>query len=119
MAAVAVTVFIALFSTIYVQMASGDDPALGTGTTAAATSSSSSTTRAAARSRTEHRRRDHPPVMTVLTEACESFDCFGSTCTVLVAGAADRELGRGARRDLLLGWHDRFTRFDPTASCRG
>ena len=40
-AAVAVTVFIALFSAIYVQMASGDDPALGTGTTAAATSSSS------------------------------------------------------------------------------
>jgi hypothetical protein len=39
-AAVAVTVFIALFSAIYVQMASGDDPALGTGTTAAATSSS-------------------------------------------------------------------------------
>ena len=42
-AAVAVTVFIAVFSAIYVQMASGDDPALGTGTTAAATSSSSST----------------------------------------------------------------------------
>ena len=41
-AAVAVTVFIALFSAIYVQMASGDDPALGTGTTAATTSSSSS-----------------------------------------------------------------------------
>ena len=40
-AAVAVTVFIALFAAIYVQMASGDDPALGTGTTAAATSSSS------------------------------------------------------------------------------
>ena len=40
-AAVAVTVFIALFSAIYVQMASGDDPALGTGTTAAASSSSS------------------------------------------------------------------------------
>ena len=40
-AAVAVTVFIALFSAIYVQMASGDDPALGTGTTAATTSSSS------------------------------------------------------------------------------
>ena len=42
-AAVAVTVFIALFSAIYVQMASGDDPALGTDTTAATTSSSSST----------------------------------------------------------------------------
>jgi hypothetical protein len=40
-AAVAVTVFIALFSAIYVQMASGNDPALGSGSTAAATSSSS------------------------------------------------------------------------------
>ena len=50
--------------------------------------------------------------MTVLTEARESFDCFGSTCTVLVAGADGHELAAAAR-DLLLGWHDRFTRFDP------
>jgi hypothetical protein len=39
-AAVAVTVFIALFSAIYVQMATGNDPALGSGTTTASTTSS-------------------------------------------------------------------------------
>ena len=39
-AAVAVTVFIALFSAIYVQMATGNDPALGSGTTSANTTSS-------------------------------------------------------------------------------
>lgn len=39
-AAVAVTVFIALFSAIYVQMATGNDPALGSGTTSATTTSS-------------------------------------------------------------------------------
>jgi FAD:protein FMN transferase len=47
-----------------------------------------------------------------MTEARESFDCFGSTCTVLVGGAGGGELA-GAARELLLGWHDRFTRFDP------
>ncbi|HEY6693798.1 MAG TPA: hypothetical protein VI006_13180 [Solirubrobacteraceae bacterium] len=42
-AAVAVTLFIALFSAIYVQMASGNDPALGSSSsTATATPSSSS-----------------------------------------------------------------------------
>ena len=40
-AAVAVTVFIALYAAIYVQMASGDDPALGAGTPATTTTSSS------------------------------------------------------------------------------
>jgi hypothetical protein len=43
--AVAVTVFIALFATIYIQMAAGKDPALGSSTTSAqvsATSTSSS-----------------------------------------------------------------------------
>ena len=42
-AAVAVTVFIALFSAIYVQMASGDDPALGA-TTKATTTTTTTTT---------------------------------------------------------------------------
>jgi hypothetical protein len=46
-AAVAVTVFIALFATIYIQMAAGKDPALGSSTSttqvsATSTSSSSS-----------------------------------------------------------------------------
>ena len=39
--AVAVTVFLALFATIYIQMAAGKDPALGTTTTAAQVSTSS------------------------------------------------------------------------------
>ena len=47
-----------------------------------------------------------------MTEACESFDCFGATCTVLVGGAGGQEMAEAAR-DLLLAWHDRFTRFDP------
>jgi hypothetical protein len=41
-AAVAVTVFIALFGTIYVQMAAGNDPALSTSKATSAASSSSS-----------------------------------------------------------------------------
>jgi hypothetical protein len=48
-AAVAVTLFIALFSAIYVQMASGNDPALGSSSsTATATSSSSDSSGASA-----------------------------------------------------------------------
>jgi hypothetical protein len=42
-AVVAVTMFFALFSAIYVQMASGNDPVLGSGTTTAAKTTSSST----------------------------------------------------------------------------
>jgi len=41
--AAAVAVFIALFATIYVQMAAGKDPALGTTVTAQVASTSSST----------------------------------------------------------------------------
>jgi len=39
--AVAVTVFIALFATIYIQMAAGKDPALGSSTTSAQVSATS------------------------------------------------------------------------------
>jgi hypothetical protein len=39
--AVAVTVFIALFATIYIQMAAGKDPALGSSTTTAQVSETS------------------------------------------------------------------------------
>ena len=39
--AVAVTVFIALFATIYIQMAAGKDPALGASTTTAHVSATS------------------------------------------------------------------------------
>jgi hypothetical protein len=41
MTAVAVTVFIALFATIYIQMAAGKDPALGSSTTTAQVSETS------------------------------------------------------------------------------
>jgi thiamine biosynthesis lipoprotein len=47
-----------------------------------------------------------------MTEACESFACFGANCTVLVAGPGADGMAAAAR-DLLLAWHDRFTRFDP------
>jgi hypothetical protein len=43
-AAVAVAVFIALFATIYVQMASGNDPALGSTKTTSTSQSTPSTT---------------------------------------------------------------------------
>lgn len=42
--AAAVCVFIALFSTIYVQMAAGNDPALSASTTASTTTSTATTT---------------------------------------------------------------------------
>jgi FAD:protein FMN transferase len=47
-----------------------------------------------------------------MTEAIESFDCFGARCTVMVGGPDGAAPARAAR-DLLLAWHDRFTRFDP------
>ena len=42
--AIAVTVFIALFATIYIQMAAGKDPALGSSTTTAQVSETSTST---------------------------------------------------------------------------
>jgi FAD:protein FMN transferase len=47
-----------------------------------------------------------------MSEAVESFDCFGARCAVLVGGADGPKLADAAR-ELLLAWHDRFTRFDP------
>jgi thiamine biosynthesis lipoprotein len=49
-----------------------------------------------------------------VTEACESFACFGAQCTVIVDGPGADGLAAAAR-DLLLTWHERFTRFDPTS----
>jgi hypothetical protein len=42
--AAAVTVFIALFATVYIQMASGNDPALGASVTPAAITETATTT---------------------------------------------------------------------------
>jgi thiamine biosynthesis lipoprotein len=51
-----------------------------------------------------------------MTEAVERFECFGSTCSVLVMGnGRSRTAEQSARlvRRRLLGWHRRFSRFEP------
>ncbi len=51
-------------------------------------------------------------------ETCETFACFGSTCSVIVAGDAlgvtAAEAAAGAR-DRLLAWHHQFSRFEPSS----
>jgi thiamine biosynthesis lipoprotein len=49
------------------------------------------------------------------TEVSETFECFGSHCSVMVFGdeigrSADEAVADARRR--LLSWHDRFTRFE-------
>jgi thiamine biosynthesis lipoprotein len=53
-----------------------------------------------------------------MTEASDTFACFGSTCTVYVmgdgrAGTAEEAVASARRR--LLSWHERFSRFDPNS----
>jgi FAD:protein FMN transferase len=52
------------------------------------------------------------------TEHRETFDCFGSQCTVMVSGgvrATDAIAALAMAKRRLLEWHDRFSRFvDPT-----
>ena len=55
---------------------------------------------------------------TVGAEAAERFACFGSRCAALVIGdgpdgTAEEAVRRARQR--LLGWHDRFSRFDPAS----
>jgi FAD:protein FMN transferase len=47
------------------------------------------------------------------TEASATFDCFGSTCAVLVTGDGPRSAAQAVEdsRRSLLAWHHRFTRF--------
>ncbi len=49
-------------------------------------------------------------------EAVETFDCFGSTCSVFVTGSgalgSARDATMFAKRELL-SWHERFSRFLP------
>jgi FAD:protein FMN transferase len=49
------------------------------------------------------------------TEQRESFDCFGSRCTVIVANASPADAAAAAlrARRQLLGWHGQFSRFEP------
>ncbi len=49
-----------------------------------------------------------------MQEVNASFSCFGSQCTVIVAGDGAEEAVAQAR-ELLLEWHERFTRFDPAS----
>ncbi len=51
-------------------------------------------------------------------EARETFDCFGSTCSVIVAGdtgAVTAAAAAAAARDRLLAWHYQFSRFHPAS----
>ena len=53
-----------------------------------------------------------------MSEAIETFACFGSTCAVLVLGDAPGRSAAEAALDAkhrLLAWHDRFTRFTSTS----
>ncbi len=54
--------------------------------------------------------------MSPRAEAVETFDCFGSTCSVFVTGSGSlgsaREAALFAKRELL-SWHERFSRFLP------
>ena len=52
------------------------------------------------------------------TEVIETFDCFGSSCAVLVTGAGRERSAQQAVdhvRRALSGWHDRFSRFLPAS----
>jgi thiamine biosynthesis lipoprotein len=50
------------------------------------------------------------------SEHRQTFDCFGSQCTVIAADAArpaDAAAAVAMAKRALLGWHDRFSRFEP------
>ncbi len=47
-----------------------------------------------------------------MTEAVERFDCFGSSCAVLVIGDGAEQAARLVRWRMLR-WHARFSRFEP------
>ena len=54
-----------------------------------------------------------------MTEAGDTFDCFGSTCSVLVIGDGDAGTADAAvasARAELERWHKEFTRFEPDSA---
>ena len=52
--------------------------------------------------------------MTCVTETARTFACFGASCAVRVAAPEPEATAAVATaRARLLGWHERFTRFDP------
>jgi FAD:protein FMN transferase len=53
-----------------------------------------------------------------MTEIVDTFPCFGSTCAIVVDAGDDDATAQEAietARQLLLGWHERFSRFIPTS----
>jgi thiamine biosynthesis lipoprotein len=51
-----------------------------------------------------------------MIEVRDEFPCFGATCAAAVMGDAGGRTAADAvamAKSVLLGWHDRFTRFDP------
>ncbi|MBJ7329521.1 MAG: FAD:protein FMN transferase [Solirubrobacteraceae bacterium] len=53
-----------------------------------------------------------------LSEISRAYPCFGSTCGTVIAGDGPlftAEEATGVAREMLLRWHERFTRFDPTS----
>jgi thiamine biosynthesis lipoprotein len=53
-----------------------------------------------------------------VSEHRKTFDCFGSQCTVIAADAArpaDAAAAVAMAKRALLGWHRRFSRFDPAS----
>ena len=55
-------------------------------------------------------------------EASDAFRCFGTTCAVFVIGDTPQRTSVEAvelARSVLIEWHAAFSRFSPTASCRG
>ena len=115
--------FAAAFLGVYVQLASGHDPAL---LASAAKRSSTSVLAAASSPSTRIRRRssssieaEESPVprhhLSVMSgEAIERFECFGGSCAVLVQGegpAGSAQQAAALAREQLLEWHGQFSRF--------
>jgi FAD:protein FMN transferase len=55
--------------------------------------------------------------VSLVAEVSDTFPCFGSTCSVHVAGAGRRSAHAAVAdtRSSLLGWHERFSRFLPAS----
>jgi thiamine biosynthesis lipoprotein len=57
----------------------------------------------------------HPGAMTSQLETVRRFRCFGSDCTVIVAGGDEATRAAEEAEAALLTWHRRFTRFSPAS----
>ena len=116
-AVTATTAFLALFATISVQMATGNDPVTGTAASERDGELDVGVERGrrllVERQQLGAGRRHHAAVMS--TEASTTFACFGSHCGVWAAGDGRRGSAEDAvalAERSLLSWHRRFTRFE-------